>query len=124
MATILVIDDDKIIRELITLILESADHTVITAQDGTSAFKCYADRKVDIVITDILMPDMDGIEVISGLKKKDPNVKFIAISGGGSINSNNYLKTAKLLGVKYVFQKPFDADDILQAVNALLQEDV
>lgn len=120
MANILVIDDDAQIREISRKSLERAGHHVLTAQDGEEGLDLYSHNKVDLVITDILMPIKEGIEVIMQLKKWDPNVKIIAISGGGRNDPDAYLKVARHLKVDRTMEKPFDLKSFLGAIEEVL----
>jgi DNA-binding response OmpR family regulator len=121
MARILAIDDDFKIRELLKECLERADYEVLVASDGKSALKLHAADPVDLIITDILMPEMDGLQTIMELRRRFPAVKVIAVSGGGRIGANEYLKIAKSMGVARTFSKPFELRELLTAVREILQ---
>lgn len=119
MAKILVIDDDPRIAELLLQILKSEKHDVIKALDGCEAEKKFKEFKPEIVITDIVMPEKEGTELIMLFKKMVPGIKIIAISGGGIIGPKSYLEVAKKIGANYTFTKPFNIDDIIKAINDL-----
>ena len=119
--TILVIDDDPIMRETIRDILQVEGYNVILSSNGREGILCMESESIDMILTDVLMPEKDGIEVIIEAKQKYPNVKILAISGGGYISAANYLKMAKNLGANESVMKPFDIDDLLGKVNKLLQ---
>lgn len=121
MARILIIDDDDQIRKMLRLTLNAAGFDVVEAQDGKIAMKLfYQDLTVDLVITDLIMPEKEGIETIIELRRDFPNVPIIAISGGGRIDPNDYLLLAKKLGAQITLEKPFSRKDIINAVNELI----
>ena len=106
MATILVIDDQEPIRSLLRRALEGAGHEVLEASNGRLGLELYRERSADLIITDIVMPEMDGLEMISELIRNFRNVKVIAMSGGPG--SEEPLNVARLLGARQTFQKPLD----------------
>jgi len=120
MGKILVIDDEENIREILKEMLEIDGHEVIVATNGKEGLNATNANHFDVVITDIFMPEEDGIEIIMKMKKNDPGMKIIAISGGGYFDPAGSLKTAELLGAKYTINKPFDMQDLLSKVNSLL----
>ncbi len=109
MANILVIDDDEQVLFMLEAILKRTGHEILYAIDGILGMKICRGNPVDLVITDIIMPEMDGLEIIVELKRECPDVKIIVISGGTRIEPNNYLKMADL----------FDADRIIYYTCAL-----
>lgn len=121
MPKILIIEDDDQIRTLIKKMLENeTDYDVVEAADGNQGIRQFKTHNPDLVITDIIMPDKEGIETIKDLRKEHSEVKIIAISGGGRIGPYDYLDLAKRLGAQKVFEKPFDLKELLMAVNELL----
>ena len=122
MSRILVVDDDAQVRELICAILATCEYDIAEATNGKSAVRMYREQPFDMVITDLVMPDMEGIELIGELRKIDQNVKVIAISGGFLAASDTYLKTAKLMGAQHTLPKPFDTDELLSVVAAVLEQ--
>ena len=122
MIRILVIDDDINIREMLKECLERAEYEVLVASDGKAALKLHSANPVDLIITDIVMPEKDGLEIIMEFRRRFPAVKVIAISGGGKIGANEYLNIAKVLGVTKTFSKPFELRELLAAVRELLQD--
>src|SRR5208282_860293 len=118
--SILIVDDEPGIRELLSIMLETYGHTVATAEDGMQAPKIMATRPIDVVITDLLMPERDGLEFITEVRKKYPGVKIIAMSGGGHIARDSYLRIAKTFGAHFLLEKPFNQSDVLGAVDAVL----
>ncbi len=120
MAKIVVIDDEESIRTLLARILVHANHDVRTASDGKAGFRILKEEPADLVITDILMPEMDGLEVLMELRQLYPNMRFIAISGGGDHRVLTHLVTAKRLGAVRTLSKPFEIDDLIHAVDETL----
>ncbi len=118
--TILLVEDDNQFRGTIRQMLERAGHEVIEAPDGKVAAKLYREKASDLIITDLLMPEKEGIELIQDLKHDFPDVKIIAISGGGRLGPDSYLPIAKGLGALYTFEKPFKQEDLLAAVKQIL----
>ena len=115
MATILVIDDQKPIRALLRAALEGDGHEVLEASNGRLGLARYREQSADLIITDMLMPEMNGFELMVELTRSFPDVKVIAISGG--LESNGGPNVAKLLGARQTFQKPFDIRAVLDAVR-------
>ncbi len=117
---ILVIDDEEKIRELLCKVMERAGHEVIEAENGRIGQRLFEAEPTDLVITDLIMPEQEGIETIQALKAKYPTVKIIAISGGGRLEPAGYLSAAEGLGADRVFAKPFNIKELTDAVNELL----
>ena len=117
MAKILVIDDDQQIRELLHEILERGGHDVLQAENGLAGLRAVASEPVDIVITDIIMPDKDGLETITELRKNHPAIKIIAISGGGRQLNRDFLPTAQAFGADLALYKPFRPQDVIEAIE-------
>lgn len=122
MAKILVIDDEPSILLMLKKMLEKAGHEVDLALNGREAMELFENNKPDLLITDIIMPEKEGLETILELRKKHRELKIIAISGGGRIGPDGYLPSAKLLGANMVFQKPLIQKEFMQAVALLLNE--
>lgn len=122
MARILVIDDDGQVRGAIRRILERAGHTVVDVADGEAGIRAYRERPTDLIITDIFMPERDGIETIRQLRREFPGVKIIAISGGDRTRTMDLRKDAELLGASRSLGKPFELTALLKAVSELLGE--
>lgn len=119
MKRILVIDDDDQIRRLISAMLEREGYEVDQLSDGLNAYQQYALQPYDVVITDIIMPEKEGLETIMELRRDFPDSRIIAISGGGRISPTDCLAMAKRLGVAYTFSKPFERAQLLGAVKQL-----
>jgi DNA-binding response OmpR family regulator len=121
MARILVIDDDADLREVMQETLESSGHEVLLAPDGVLGLQLQRDRPADVVITDIFMPDKEGIETIRELRQEFPGVRIIAMSGGGShVKKPGYLSTASELGADIVLRKPFESSVLLDSIKTVL----
>jgi DNA-binding NtrC family response regulator len=119
--SILIVDDEPGIRELLCLMLEAAGHTVVTAEDGIQAPKILASQPIQVVITDLLMPERDGLEFITEVRKKFPEVKIIAMSGGGHIARDSYLRIAKNFGAHVLLEKPFSQSGVLGAIETVMK---
>ena len=122
MAKILVLDDEPSILLMIKKMLEKAGHDVDVALNGKEGMQLFEKNKPDLVISDIIMPEKEGLETIFELRRMYPDLKIIAISGGGRIGPDGYLPGAKLLGANMVFQKPIDQKEFVNAVNQLVGE--
>jgi DNA-binding response OmpR family regulator len=122
MFRILVIDDDVQIRKMLRLALAAEGFEVLEARDGKVAMKLFQQEPADLVITDLIMPEKEGIETIIELRREYPGIKIIAISGGGRINPKDYLYLAEKLGAQITLKKPFSRKDILRAVYKLVPE--
>ena len=120
MARILVIDDDDTVRLSVRLALEDADHKVEEAADGLEGMNLFRINPVDLVITDIFMPETEGLETIDEIKQVCPQTKIIAISGGGRMDPEDYLEIAMRVGADYSLLKPFDIKLLVDAVDDLL----
>jgi len=121
MARIIVVDDDADVRVLFSLILTDAGHHVIEASNGEEGTRLYREHLPDVIITDIIMPDKEGIETIRELRRDFPDAKIIAISGGGSaLTGRDALSLAKHLGASSTLAKPFSGQELLDAVQELL----
>lgn len=122
--SILVIDDDQTIRVLLRTILEREGYRVVDALDGNKGIKRYKERPTDLVITDLIMPGKEGIETIRDLRRGFPHVKIIAVSGGGRIGPESYLKMAKGVGALRTLSKPFDRTELIKTVKEVMEMDV
>jgi two-component system chemotaxis response regulator CheY len=120
MTKILVIDDDAIVRRTLTKILEDGGYEVVNADDGLRGMAMFRSEQPDLVITDIIMPDQEGIQTITEMRSAKPDAKIIAISGGGRIGNTDFLKIAQQLGAFDALAKPFDPDDLLRRVRRCL----
>jgi DNA-binding response OmpR family regulator len=117
---ILIIDDDPQILDILGQILEREGHQVVAALNGKEGLKLYRENPTDLIITDLIMPDKEGIETIMELRRDFPDVKIIAISGGGHNHADQYLSMALKFGVQRTFAKPVARAELLKAVRELL----
>jgi len=120
---ILVIDDDDQMRKLLRQVMEWANYEVIEASNGREGMQQCRKQTPDLVITDLIMPEQEGLETIALFKKDYPQLKIIAISGGGRIGPEAYLPAAQELGADKVFSKPFDVRELAEAVKELLSHE-
>lgn len=120
MAHILVIDDDKLFRTMMRRTLESAGYEVSEAENGEVGLRIFAAKAADLVITDILMPDKEGIETIRELRSRGHAVKILAVSGGGRTKMTEFLKIAERFGADASLRKPFRTQELLDQVAGLL----
>jgi len=120
MKRILVIDDDDHVRKLVRDILERAGYVAIDAPNGEIGMRLYRMQPVDLIITDIFMPEKEGLETIRELLRDFPDAKIIAISGGGMTGALSYLSLAKSFGALRTLAKPFNRRELLAAVGELL----
>lgn len=120
MARILLIDDNYMLRESMARLLAGAGYEVNTAENGRLALQLFQSLCFDLLITDIVMPEMDGLELIQEMKQHYPQAKIIAISGGGRCAPQDYLEIAGALGVSATIAKPFVNKDFLAMVEGVL----
>jgi len=118
-ATILIIDDEEVVRVLLRSALEEAGYEVTEAANGRQGLDLYRRKPVDLVITDIVMPELNGLDMLLELTREFLHAKVIAISGAGG--EKNVLDVAKLLGARQTFQKPFSLPHLLGAVRYELE---
>jgi CheY-like chemotaxis protein len=116
---ILIIDDEEMIREGLKTTLELEGYKVLICNDGKEALRSLAIFQPDLVITDIIMPEADGIEVIITLRNMPLPPKIIAISGGGRISAGDHLKSARQLGAANTLTKPFSSAELLESIRNL-----
>jgi DNA-binding response OmpR family regulator len=120
MVSILIIDDDAHFRAMLRQMLSRAGYEVKEAPNGKQGMRLYRTEPVDLVITDLIMPEKEGIETITDLRREFPGVKIIAVSGGGKIGPEDYLSGAKLLGAQRILAKPVEKDEMLEAIRELV----
>jgi DNA-binding NtrC family response regulator len=119
MARVLVIDDEPQMRSLLCQALQMHGHEVEQAADGREALRHYAKQPPDLLITDLIMPGMEGIETILAFHRQWPAIPIIAISGGGRIGPEDYLSMAVQMGASRAFAKPFPLEAMIAAVGEL-----
>lgn len=120
MASILVIDDNEPVRGFLRAVLERQGHTVREAGQGRSAVQGLRTSPVDLVLTDIYMPDCDGLEVIMMLRRDFPSIRIVAMSGGSG--DRNLLIVARQLGAQEVLEKPINVEDLMRTVTTALND--
>src|SRR5260370_17120171 len=116
---VLVIDDDVAVRQTIALLLEDAGSEVVQAGDGKEGFRAFERARPDLIVTDIIMPEKEGIQTIIDIRKQDPNLPIIAISGGGRIGNTDFLEIAARLGASTTLPQPFDPEVLVGPVRKL-----
>src|SRR6185295_10712868 len=120
MARVLLIDDEEYVRMTLTQALEDDGHEVIVAINGQDGINRYKAEKPDLVVTDVLMPEKEGIETVLELRRIDPQAKIIVISGGGRINNLDFLDVARKFGAAAALKKPFPIDEFSRVVAECL----
>ena len=120
MARVLVVDDQPEVRRLMVRLLERAGHTTAEADGGAEGLRQLAAQPVDLVVTDLFMPDMDGLEFIRELALRRPGMRVIAVSGGGFMDAASILAVATQLGAVRTLSKPFDQSGFLALVEEVL----
>lgn len=120
MARIMIIDDDAQFRKMLKQTLVKVGHSVTEADNGTEGIRSFSKEAADLVITDIIMPNKEGIETIMEIRQIAPSVKIIAVSGGGRIGSSSYLELAQKLGAEKTFSKPIDRKAFVEAIEEIL----
>ncbi len=123
MPHILIIDDEDQIRNMLQILFERAGYEVSVAKNGLEALKGHARTPADLIVTDIIMPEQEGLETIRKIREDLSDVKIIAISGGGIGGAESYLSLAAKLGADITFKKPVEHRDLLEAVRKLIGND-
>ena len=117
MRKILVIDDDILVRDTIVRILERKGYQVLVAGDGARGVRMFRSEQPDLVITDIIMPEKEGLETIREIRGQRPDARIIAISGGARIGNMDFLDVAGKLGASEIMSKPFDPADLVDRID-------
>jgi DNA-binding response OmpR family regulator len=120
MPGVLIVEDEKDLREMLKTSLIRRKYTVLEAENGKDAINHFKPLITDLVVTDLIMPDEDGLKVIIKLRELKPSLKIIAISGGGKVGPGSYLGLAKALGADAIFSKPFSINDLIAKIEELL----
>lgn len=120
-ATVLVIDDDPMVLQALVILLEDHGFGVLVATDGVQGHDLYRQHRPDIVVTDIIMPEKEGVELTRELRREFPAAKIVAMSGGGRMGNSDYVAIAKGLGADAGLYKPFDDDEFIATLRSLLQ---
>jgi DNA-binding response OmpR family regulator len=119
---VLIIDDDRIVRDALAQVLQHAGYIVTCAADGVRGLATFREQRPDIIITDIIMPEKEGIETIIEIRAEAPEIPILAISGGARIGNTDFLSIARKLGATDVLAKPFEAKELLVKVAACLEQ--
>lgn len=121
-AKVLIIDDDENFRKILRIMLEKEGLDVVDAENGLEGIRKFHKGEIDLVVTDIIMPEKEGIETIFDLREIQPDLKIIAISGGGHICAEEYLDMANNFGVTRSLSKPFEKDEFIKIVREVLEQ--
>ncbi len=120
MASVLIIDDDDMVRTMLLRTITRGGHEAFGARDGVEGVAHFREHPADLVITDIFMPNQEGLATIMELRRAMPDLKIIAISGGGARASLDVLPVAEALGAQKTLRKPFTPAEVMEAVNEVL----
>jgi DNA-binding response OmpR family regulator len=123
MPGVLIVEDDKELREMLKLSLLRRNFTVLEAENGKAAITHFKPLITDLVITDLIMPEEDGLKVVIKLRELKPSIKIIAISGGGKVGPGSYLNLAKALGADAIYSKPFSINELIAKIEQLLDNE-
>jgi len=115
---VLIVDDNLELLESLAVLLNSAGHEVDTAASAAEALAKQCARPADVLITDIFMPDTDGLEAVAAFRRGWPRLKIIAMSGGGRVAKGNYLETARIVGADAMLRKPFAPGELLALLGS------
>jgi CheY-like chemotaxis protein len=123
MPGVLIVEDDKELREMLKMSLLRRSFTVFEAENGKDAITHFKPGITDLVVTDLIMPEEDGLKVVIKLRELKPSIKIIAISGGGKVGPGSYLNLAKALGADAIYSKPFSVNDLTSKIEQLLDNE-
>jgi len=123
MPGVLIVEDDKELREMLKMSLLRRHFTVLEAENGKEAITHFKPSLTDLVVTDLIMPEEDGLKVVIKLRELKPSIKIIAISGGGKVGPGSYLNLAKALGADAIYSKPFSINDLTAKIEQLLDNE-
>lgn len=119
-ATVLVVDDDPMVLQAVTMLLEDRGFQVLAATDGVQGLFLYGKHRPDVVVTDIIMPEKEGIALTRELRHEFPDARIIAMSGGGRMGNSDYVHIAQALGADAGLYKPFDDEELVATVRSVL----
>jgi DNA-binding response OmpR family regulator len=120
---ILLVEDDSRLRSVLNLLLTGSGYLVLVAAHGAEALRILAAEPVDLVITDLIMPEKEGVETILAVRREQPRLPILAMSGGGFGPASNYLSFARSAGACRLLEKPFEFAELVDAVGELLGAD-
>ncbi|HET9423885.1 MAG TPA: response regulator [Gemmatimonadaceae bacterium] len=118
---VLVVDDDTAVRSVIARMIRLDGHSVIEASNGVGGLRALDEQPVDLVVTDVVMPDMEGLEFLRRMRKRPQAPRVIAISGGGRAPAGNYLELALSLGADGVLAKPVSLEEIRSKIRQVME---
>jgi DNA-binding NtrC family response regulator len=119
---ILVVDDEEQILGMLRTMLEREGYEIETARDGKEAARSYRARPADLILTDLIMPEQEGLGLILELRREFPDVRVVVMSGGGKVSAEEYLPIARKLGAVEALQKPFSRSELIRAIRSALSE--
>jgi DNA-binding NtrC family response regulator len=114
---VLLIDDEPMVRKIVRKMLERAGHEVVDVENGRAGLDQLERATIDLIVTDIIMPDVEGIEVLMTVRERHPSIAVIAMSGGGRMGNVDFLEVAMKLGAVATLQKPFTSGALLEAID-------
>jgi CheY-like chemotaxis protein len=120
MPGILIVEDNIELRTMLKVSLNRRRYTVLEADNGKEAIAHFKPSLTDLVVTDLIMPEEDGLKVIMRLRELKPSIKIVAISGGGKAGPGSYLNLAKALGADAIYSKPFSVNEMINKIEELL----
>ena len=123
MPGVLIVEDDKELREMLKVSLLRRNFTVLEAENGKAAISHFKPLITDLVVTDQIMPEEDGLKVVIKLRELKPSIKIIAISGGWKVGPGSYLNLAKALGADAIYSKPFSINELIAKIEQLLDNE-
>lgn len=121
MARVLIADDDQRMRDATRAMLEEEGHFVIEAKEGAEALRLLQTERIDVIVCDMFMPGQDGIQTIQALRRDFPQLKIIAVSGGGYSGAIDVLRMARLIGATEVLSKPYSRGALFEAINRVMR---
>jgi DNA-binding response OmpR family regulator len=121
---VLVVDDDVMVLQALTIMLEDRGFKVLTAVDGVQGLRLYRQHRPDLVLTDIIMPEKEGIALTRELRREFPDARIVAMSGGGRVGKSDYVAIATALGADAGLYKPFDDDELVATLRTVLERAV
>jgi YesN/AraC family two-component response regulator len=122
MQKILIVDDEPHILLMLKKMLEPSGYEIDLAANGNEGVELFRKSQADLVITDIIMPEKEGLETIREMRRIKPDLKIIAMSGGGKVSAENYLEIAKIFGASRIISKPFTKQEMVTAVQELIRK--
>ena len=114
---VLLIDDEPMVRKIVRKMLERAGHEVVNVENGRAGLDRLERAPFDLIVTDIIMPDVEGIEVLMTVRERHPSIAAVAMSGGGRMGNVDFLEVARKLGAAATLEKPFTQDALLKAID-------